>query len=179
MQLMSLSSEARGQGNLAQPETRHTERSERPVKSWSTKDQEGLRKFGHPITSSEARGFRNLCWPRISREVRGFQNPGVTKDNFSLWYVKTVGRYKVKPIFERCTLFFRKFPVVPNKPPFPKNFETLYRAVRRKHTKRTLLVYIRVENKKIFFSKLFFQRKIFIPLYILYSMPKSLEYYDF
>ena len=32
------------------------------------------------------------------------------------------GRNKVQPIFERCTLFFRKFPIVPPRHPFPKIF---------------------------------------------------------
>ena len=32
------------------------------------------------------------------------------------------GRYKVQPIFERCTLFFRKFTVVPYKDPFSEKF---------------------------------------------------------
>ena len=43
---MSLSSEARGQGNLGQPETSSTAR--------------GLRKLSQPSTPSEAKGLGNL-----------------------------------------------------------------------------------------------------------------------
>ena len=45
------------------------------------------------------------------------------------------GRYKVQPIFEYCTLFFRKFTVVPYKHPFSQKFSelcTLYTRLFRK-----------------------------------------------
>ena len=32
------------------------------------------------------------------------------------------GRYKIQPIIERCTLFFRKFAVVPYKHPLSEKF---------------------------------------------------------